>query len=1548
MQSNEEAEKTEQETTENVEETEVTKTEVEEQGGKRLAFHNNVLVAASMEKIQPPKLRSMEPAAIRTFLRKYKTYVGEATKFKERPRGLTMCLETEVLDVLCVLLGRFSMAERTCEQSDQELLRVLEESAGMAQEEIRSDDLRTLLQATVAQAAGGPYSVAAAVVGAVVKKFDDLRVEITEIPEKQTLIVAKVMVSVLKPVAFKDYMSTRLRTSLDLNADAMTTFLSQFMAEAKKFHEAYRVVEGSGRGQQRVHVPKASGRQAFHRGSVPSTDTVRERSEEEKKRPEEEKKAEVLTRGARVHSGLKCLGCGEEGHPLFRCPKMSEEQRKAKMEELKKAGIQLRGASTRRVRTITVPARGIGRRRLARMAHESEGVGAGEGVSYTLDSGADVSLMSAEHLRKLAKETDSLLQELRKPLKLRGFAEKGGTGDDFIECTHLIVTRFELETRYAPVLTPPVEIYVLPDGLSMDHILLGRPLLREMGLDPEERIGASGRPSEENGAEAAVVRRVGVIFDDEGFDESVVEVDSADSLGLEPDVALCEDFKEDQKTHKAEVEALLANAVGNGMERRWAERLRAGVLRLGCWRTAIGGDPPARARPYEAKLKDGAVPVRARLPRYSDPQLEVIRAEVRKMAEAGLIEPMPEARFSSPVLIVKKPDGSPRIVVDLRRVNKLVEEVASQLPDHRAQERRLRGSKVYALLDLAKGFWQLPVEGITKEVYALLTPDGVYATNRLMMGVHNASAVFQSRVGEALGGLLGVVCELWVDDILIHGESTEQLVERLEAVVGVLDAQGWKLNVKKCSLWQDKVVWCGKLYSAAGIMPDPRKVQALGSMSPPTTLGELQQFIGAVGWIRQHIIDYEEGMRHLRTFLEEKLSKLGSRRKAQASKLRLVNLGWGVEEVQAFERAKRLVRDATLLYYPDPSKSMKVFTDASKDGWSVVVVQLKPDNWDKPLNDQEMEPLYFLSGSFKGASAHWNIVEKEAYALYIAAVKLPDILDRQRGFYFVCDSLDVVFLMDPKRIMPQSGAATVSKIHRWALYLSEFKFGVEHVAGSLNVWADLLSRWGQAKTVPDQAKVFRVIRDGGHDAGVMGPHDSDFEWPIITQPGVIDEDLKRRLMIVAHGGLNGHRGVKLTLQRLKEHDISWPGMEATVKAFVKACVHCRANAPILHKRMFGIALRGKARNDVLHMDFLYMGKSRDDYKYLLVLEDGFTGFALLHKAVTCDAKEAAEGILQWISLFGDVRVLCSDRGPHFMNSVVRNLAERLRIRHHFVCAHAPWANGTVERLNKEVLTVCKKMLSELRLPPEDWTVIVPMILSAINRTPSRSREGLEPVRSFMALQGYDPLSLVLRGSELLQMDTVAVSQATVKLREVLDDMHMKILTAQERRELTIRQKNELEPGAGPEFVPGDYVMVTDVRKERTKLMGKKLGPMMVTEMINDWVYVVKDLTSGTTRQVHAERLEWYADSKLLITEPLKEQLRYQLSTYEMEKFLGHRFHEGSWEIYVKWKGFQEEEATWQSVDSLAEVAPVWLTRYIEATTVPEELRVYIRYLLELN
>jgi RNase H-like domain found in reverse transcriptase len=191
--------------------------------------------------------------------------------------------------------------------------------------------------------------------------------------------------------------------------------------------------------------------------------------------------------------------------------------------------------------------------------------------------------------------------------------------------------------------------------------------------------------------------------------------------------------------------------------------------------------------------------------------------------------------------------------------------------------------------------------------------------------------------------------------------------------------------------------------------------------------------------------------------LEDCYAEVGGRTKKKLRQLSLTP-EWGPAHQRSFDQLKQHLADQTKLAFPKPDYDICLCTDASETHWSGVLTQVRKTDRHLPIEEKRHEPLGFLSGSFKGPLASWAIVEKEAYSIVESMIRFEHIVGGRHVSLYT-DHSNLVYIFDPYGQNPGIGRHTASKLMRWAVKLSSFCYTVEAIAGDVNKFADLLTRW---------------------------------------------------------------------------------------------------------------------------------------------------------------------------------------------------------------------------------------------------------------------------------------------------------------------------------------------------------------------------------------------------------------------------------------------------------------------------------------------------------
>ncbi|GFX35682.1 retrovirus-related Pol polyprotein from transposon 297 [Trichonephila clavipes] len=215
-------------------------------------------------------------------------------------------------------------------------------------------------------------------------------------------------------------------------------------------------------------------------------------------------------------------------------------------------------------------------------------------------------------------------------------------------------------------------------------------------------------------------------------------------------------------------------------------------------------------------------PINQRAYRVSPTERRIIHEEGQKMLDEGIVQPS-ESPWSSPVVLLRKKDGSWRFCVDYRKLNSVTKKDVYPLPRIDDTLDCLKGAKFFSSMDLRSGYWQIEIDEADREKTAFITPEGLYEFKVMPFGLCNAPATFKRMMDNLLRHFKWTMCLCYLDDIIVFSETLEDHLIRLRLVLKCLQEAGLKLNSKKCLFAAQEVKILGHLVSSNGVRPIPTK-----------------------------------------------------------------------------------------------------------------------------------------------------------------------------------------------------------------------------------------------------------------------------------------------------------------------------------------------------------------------------------------------------------------------------------------------------------------------------------------------------------------------------------------------------------------------------------------------------------------------------------------------------------------------------------------------------------------------------------------------------
>lgn len=401
---------------------------------------------------------------------------------------------------------------------------------------------------------------------------------------------------------------------------------------------------------------------------------------------------------------------------------------------------------------------------------------------------------------------------------------------------------------------------------------------------------------------------------------------------------------------------------------------------------------------------------------------EKLRANIAEMMELGIIRKS-TSPYSAPIVLVPKPDGSSRLCVDYRKLNKITISDPEPMVTSMDVFQKLGGDRYFSKIDLSKGYWQIPVREQDIQKTAFATPDGLYEFLKMPFGMTNAGATFVRAMRRVLEGLIGV--ESYIDDILLHSATWEEHLKILKSVLERLKIYGLTARPSKCIIGTTSLEFIGHHISPGKISPTNDNLEKIRQSPRPTTKQQIRSFIGLTGFYREYVPNYAAIASPLTD-----LTKKGAPNRVY----------WTEAQEKAYRTLLNAVLSRPVLQLPDFGKPFILRTDASDTGLGAILLQAHED---------KLFPVSYASRKLLPRESRYSTIEKECLAV-VWAVKRFELFLYGRPFTLQTDHQPLLYIdrskFDNKRIM------------RWAMFLQEYQIHVESIKGKDNIGADYLSR----------------------------------------------------------------------------------------------------------------------------------------------------------------------------------------------------------------------------------------------------------------------------------------------------------------------------------------------------------------------------------------------------------------------------------------------------------------------------------------------------------
>jgi hypothetical protein len=438
------------------------------------------------------------------------------------------------------------------------------------------------------------------------------------------------------------------------------------------------------------------------------------------------------------------------------------------------------------------------------------------------------------------------------------------------------------------------------------------------------------------------------------------------------------------------------------------------------------GVPPKRGVEHAIRLHPGSSPPPARPLRHqSEKDAAVMKEYVEAGLKAGTLQPS-TSPYGSMALIVKKKDGTPRVVIDYRALNEVTVKNKYPLPLMDELFDRTAGARFFSSIDLRNGFHQIAIPLEDREKTAFRTRFGHFEYTVLPMGLCNAPGTFMQLMNMTFADMLDKCVLCFLDDILIFSRTAEEHAQHLRIVLTRLREQQLYVKMSKCAFMQREVSFLGHRIGADGLRVAPDKIGAVQQWPRPKNVGDVRSFLGLANFYRRFVKDYSRIALPL-TELTREVTGGG--------------FAWGDKQQAAFDELKAALCSPPVLLVPDQSKPFVLNTDACK---YAIGATLQQDH------GHGLQPVAFFSAKMSDAERNYDVREQEFMALFKACQHWRHYLHGTQPFTLLTDHDSLKY----HKTMPHLSG----RLARWIEKMAEFDYTLQHIPGKDNVVADALSR----------------------------------------------------------------------------------------------------------------------------------------------------------------------------------------------------------------------------------------------------------------------------------------------------------------------------------------------------------------------------------------------------------------------------------------------------------------------------------------------------------
>ncbi|KAJ0445511.1 putative nucleotidyltransferase, Ribonuclease H [Helianthus annuus] len=448
----------------------------------------------------------------------------------------------------------------------------------------------------------------------------------------------------------------------------------------------------------------------------------------------------------------------------------------------------------------------------------------------------------------------------------------------------------------------------------------------------------------------------------------------------------------------------------------------------------LPGLPPDRQVEFSIDIIPGAAPI-ARAPyRLAPTEMKELRTQLDDLLAKGFVRPS-SSPWGAPILFVKKKDGSMRLCIDYRELNKVTIKNRYPLPRIDDLFDQLQGASYFSKIDLRSGYHQLKVKDEDVHKTAFRTRYGHFEFLVMPFGLTNAPAAFMDLMNRVCKPYLDKFVIVFIDDILIYSKSQADHEKHLRCILKLLHQEKLYAKFSKCEFWLREVQFLGHVVSERGIQVDPAKVEAVMNWQEPKTPTEIRSFLGLAGYYRHFIENFSRIVAPLTSLTRKN-----------------IKFNWGPKQQEAFDILKQKLSNAPVLTLPEGMEEFVVYCDASHTGMGCVLMQ-------------RGKVIAYASRQLKVHEKNYTTHDLELGAV-VFALKLWRHYLYGIKFVIYSDHKSLQHLFNQKDLNMRQ--------RRWMETLNDYDCEIRYHPGKANVVADALSRKERVKPIRINAKSIEI------------------------------------------------------------------------------------------------------------------------------------------------------------------------------------------------------------------------------------------------------------------------------------------------------------------------------------------------------------------------------------------------------------------------------------------------------------------------------------------